>query len=424
MSALGNIIKKELKELMTPSTFLPIVIMAIVFGSMGGAFSGIGDQLEEAPLIALINEDQGHFSYIATDVFNHTANITFYSENIADKEKAINILKEKEGTALLIISQNFSEKIEKGEQGNFEVYWVMQGAGILDSISSSVVETLITIVNANITRELIKEGNATVNATTAVNPTHRNETTFLKQKELPGISPGQIASILSSQSMFIPIIMLMIIIMAGQLVISSMAFEKENKTLETLLTLPVKRSSIVAGKIIAAAIVGLILALIYMFGIGNYMTSLQFQGTGSSATFDLSLSGFDMFLIGIVVFITLVAALAFCMFLGTLAKNFKSAQTLTVPVVMLAMFPMLLTMFKDFDTLPLALKIILFGIPFSHPMMAPRALLFGDYLMVIAGIIYVSIFALIMIAIVVWIFKTDKILTGTTSFKWMKRFKK
>jgi ABC-2 type transport system permease protein len=424
MSALGNIIKKELKELMTLSTFLPIVIMAILFGSIGGAFSGIGEELEEAPIIALINEDQGHFSDIATGVFNITANVTFYSENIADKEKAINILKEKEGVALLIISQNFSEKIEKGEQGNFEVYWVMQGAGMLDSISSSVVEVLIDIVNANITRELIKEGNATINATTAVNPTKRNETTFLKQKELPGISPGQITSILSSQSMFIPIIMLMIIIMAGQLVISSMAFEKENKTLETLLTLPVKRSSIVAGKIIAAAIIGLILAFIYMIGIGNYMTSLQFQSTGSSATFDLSLSGFDIFLIGVIVFITLVAALAFCMFLGTLAKNFKSAQTLTVPVVMLALFPMFLTMFKDFDTLPLALRAILFGIPFSHPMMAPRALLFGDYLMVFAGIIYVSIFALVMIAIVVWVFKTDRIITGTTKFKFGKRFKK
>jgi ABC-2 type transport system permease protein len=87
------------------------------------------------------------------------------------------------------------------------------------------------------------------------------------------------------------------------------------------------------------------------------------------------------------------------MLLGTMAKNFKSAQTLTFPVTVLALIPMFLTMFKDFDTLPLALKGFLFGIPFSHPMMAPRALLFDDYLLVIGGIIYVSIFALIMIVL-------------------------
>ena len=112
------------------------------------------------------------------------------------------------------------------------------------------------------------------------------------------------------------------------------------------------------------------------------------------------------------------------MLLGTLAKNYKSAQTLTFPVTLLALIPMFITMFKDFDTLPVALKGILFGIPFSHPMMAPRALIFDDYLLVIGGIIYVSIFALIMISISVWVFKTDRLLTGSTNVKLKKIFKK
>ena len=425
MSAIGNIILKELKELMTPTTFLPIIIMAIVFGSMGGTIGGIEDELQEPPTIAVINSDSGRFSKIATNVFNQTAKVTFYSREINDKEDALNVLKEKEGTALLIINKNFSSDIENGKTATFEIYWIMKGAGILDSISSSVVERVISIVNTNITKDIIHKSNGSINSTLALNPTTRNETTYFKEKELTGISPSQIASVLSQQSTFIPIIMMMIIMMAGQIVISSMALEKENKTLETLLTLPVKRSSIVAGKIIAAAVVGLILAVIYMLGMGSYLASFQFQDTASgAASFDLSLSGLDMLLIGIVVFVSLVAALALCMLLGTMAKNFKSAQTLTFPVAVLVLVPMFMTMFKDFDTLPLALRAILFGIPFSHPMMAPRALLFGDYLMVFAGIIYVGIFALVMIAIVVWVFKTDRIITGTTKFNFGKRFKK
>ena len=114
-------------------------------------------------------------------------------------------------------------------------------------------------------------------------------------------------------------------------------------------------------------------------------------------------------------FITLIAALALCMLLGTFAKNFKSAQTLVFPVVMLAMIPMFITMFVDFDTLPPIGQGLLFAIPFSHMMMAPRALIFGDYMFVIGGIIYVTIFAAVIIAIVVWLFKTDKLLTGSTS---------
>jgi ABC-2 type transport system permease protein len=91
---------------------------------------------------------------------------------------------------------------------------------------------------------------------------------------------------------------------------------------------------------------------------------------------------------------------------------------------MLAMIPMFITMFADYDTLPLALKIVTFAIPFSYPMMASRALLFHDYTLVLGGIVYVGIFAAVTISIVVWIFKTDRLLVGTTRFKWLKKFKR
>jgi len=57
-------------------------------------------------------------------------------------------------------------------------------------------------------------------------------------------------------------------------------------------------------------------------------------------------------------------------------------------------------------------------------MMAPRALLFDEYLLVISGIIYVAIFAIVMIVIAVWVFKTDRLLTGSMNQKWQKFFKK
>jgi len=76
------------------------------------------------------------------------------------------------------------------------------------------------------------------------------------------------------------------------------------------------------------------------------------------------------------------------------------------------MIPMFITMFKDFNTLPTAVQAILFVIPFSHPMMAMRALLFDDYALVIGGIVYVAAFAIVMILVTVWIFKTDRLLVG------------
>ena len=422
MSALGNIIKKELKELLTPATILPIVVIALIFGSIGSSMEGIQEELDEKPVLGFINEDNSTLSTIVTSILENESEVIFNSSDIADKQYGLEQVKQQDGMALIVINKNFSTDILNDTRGGLEVYWMMKGAGLFDTISSGVVEQLIYSINREISKVLI-EDNTTVNASIALWPTSRIDTTYFKDREIR-LSPGAISGMLSSQSMLIPIVIMMIIIMAGNMVISSMALEKENKTLETLLTLPVKRTHIVTGKIVASAIIGLLFAVVYMFGMSRYFQGFQMSGELNLADFDLALTSSDFLLIGISLFITLIAALALCMLLGTMAKNYKSAQTLTFPVTMLAMIPMFVTMFADFDTLPLALKGLLFAIPFSHPMMASRALIFNDYVLVIGGIIYVLIFAIVTISIVVWVFKTDRLLTGSTRAKKLFSFKK
>ena len=390
--------------------------MALIFGSLGNTFSGIESELQEKPVIGVINEDNGSFSNAAFSILAVNANVVFSSTNVTDKQKGLEKLFQEKGVALIVIPKNFTQSIVNGKPGNIEIYWIMRGAGIMDSISSSVVSSILSSINSNISQELIRNSTS-INATTVLHPTLRNETTYFKSKELVGMSPERITSILSSQSTFIPIVMMMIIITAGGMVISSMALEKENKTLETLLTLPVKRTSIVAGKIVASALVGLILAAIYMIGLSFYMQSFQVSGETNLAAYGLTLTPQDFLLIGISLFVTLIAALSLCMLLGIFARNYKSAQTLTFPITMLALIPMFIIMFKDFDTLPFVLKVLVFAIPFSHPMMAPRALLFGEYPLVVAGIVYVSLFALITIIVAVRIFRTDRLITGAARKK-------
>ena len=420
MSALGNIIKKELKELFTPATFLPIIIVALLFSLMGNGIQGVTETVNEPPIIGIINEDNGSLASIATGVLNNNSKVVFNSSTLQEKQTGLDFVKQENGVALIIINHNFTDQILSGKQATIEIYWIMKGAGLLDTISSSIVENLLTTIRTNISMELI-QGNTSANATNAtvvLDPTIRLETTYLKDKEFVGISPNILSQMLSTQSLFIPIIMMMIIIMAGNIVITSMALEKESKTFETLLTMPVKRTSIVTGKIVASAVIGLILAVIYMIGMNYYFQGFQFSGGGEILTkYNLVLDTQGFIIVGISLFIALIAGLALCMLLGTFAKNYKSAQTLTFPITMLALVPMFITMFADFDTLPLAVKALIFAIPFSHPMMAPRALIFGNYTLVIGGIIYVTIFAIVTIAIVVWLFKTDRILTGSTRRK-------
>jgi ABC-2 type transport system permease protein len=188
--------------------------------------------------------------------------------------------------------------------------------------------------------------------------------------------------------------------------------EKENKTLETLLTMPVRRSHIVVGKMIGSALVGMIMAAIYMIGFSRYMGSFQSSDI-NLADFDLTLGMQDYLLVGVSLFTALLAGLSLCIVLGTFAKNYRSAQALIFPITAVALISAFIVMFKDFDTIPAVLRIIVFAIPFTHPMMAMRSLMLDNYALVVGGIAYTAIFTVVMVVVAVRIFNSDRLLTGS-----------
>lgn len=410
MSSLTNIVRKEVKELLTKSTIIPVIMMAILFGYLGSMMGDVGEEVSAPPVMGLVDLDDGIMSDMAFEVFN-TSSILAYEGT--DVEAGLESVEDAGGVALVVIPSNFTSDILNGSRGYIEVYWMMEGAGILDSISSASVDSLIRSMAYSITSYLVTESND-MDPTVVLSPLERADTTIFKDKQMEDVSPEFLVGVLSAQSFTVPFIIMMIIIMAGGMVISSMGMEKENKTLETLLTLPVSRHSIVSGKLVASALIGLVMAGIYMIGFNYYMRSLEMSADIDMAKYGLDLGLVDFILVGTSVFVSLLAALSMCMVLGTYAKNYKSAQTLTMPITLLAIIPMFITMFKDFATLPLALQVVLFAIPFSHPMMAMREAMFGNYVLVLGGIAYVTVFAIGMVAIAVWIFNTDRLLTGST----------
>jgi ABC-2 type transport system permease protein len=405
---IGNIVKKEFKELFVLSTILPIVVIAIVYGSAGNMIGNVQESIKEKPVIGIVDMDDGNFSGIAMSVLTENAKVVY---NGSDAEEGLQEVRKENGVALLAIPENFSQNIYANHPGEIEIYWIMKGAGMMDSISSGAVEGLIQAVNQEISKTLIQQGSSSDPALVLA-PTKRVDTTFFKDKEIEGLSPSTLSNMLMSQSIVIPIIVMMLIIMAGASVISSMGLEKENKTLETLLTLPVRRSHIVIGKMVGSALVGLIMAAIYMLGFSRYMTSFQ-SSDMNLADFGLALGMPDYLLVGISLFVALLAGLSLCIVLGTFAKNYRSAQALVFPITALALIPTFTIMLKDFDTIPAVLKVLVFAIPFSHPMMAMRALMLDNYWLVIGGIAYTAVFTVVMVGVAVRIFNSDRLLTGS-----------
>jgi ABC-2 type transport system permease protein len=438
MNHLWNLVRKELKELLTPASIIPIVAIAIVFASMGSMIGSEVDRASEAPTIGILSGDSGVYyddavGYIE-DFYINALGVADPSERITILDPALytvitggnanavrDTMEEAGVNILLVFDSEYSNNITNiagggapWKQGTIYVYWNDVEMGLFGSVSTAVVAQMIAYVNTMTAKVIIEDLGGAADPIYIQFPVAgpANRTVF-NGEIFDDITPADISNALQSQSMLMPILIMIIITMIGGMIISSMGNEKENKTLETLLTLPVKRTTIVSGKLIGSALAGLLFGIIYLFGMYMYTNSLA-QGAGalSLSSLGLTLSVADWGVVALVIFLGIMCALGMCMVLGAFVKNYKAAQTLTLPIGVLAMIPMFVTMFSDFNTLPEFVQVALFAIPFTHPMMIMNNLMLGNTFMIWAGLGYLLLFSTLMIYITVRIYKSDILLTG------------
>lgn len=419
MSEMLRIMKKEVKEHLTIKTIIPIVAFTLLFVFIGQLGVSTID-VEEVPVVGLIDEDDSEFSGEILNVFEANSDVAYISKDAADIQEALEKMEEDEWAALIFIPAGFSDNINDDAAGSIEITWRKEGIGV--SVPTVKVEYILQIANERLSRILI-EGEEKVSADVILNPFSIEETTHIRGKELAGVSPGQVDQAMGLYTSLVPIIIMLILIMSGGQVIESMGLEKGNKTLETLLTLPVKRRQIALGKILGSALVGLILAAIYMAGFGYFQMAFQPEAIDLAAL-GLSLGLSDYLLLAISLTLTIIAGLAICMLLGAMSSDYRSSQIRIIPLLILVFIPFFLILFTSFHSLPLLVKIIMFIIPFSHPMMAIEFLMFNDYALVIMGIIYVTVFTALTITLVSHVFQSDTLITGKFNLKWMQKISK
>ncbi len=418
MNHLLNLIRKELRELLTPGTIVTMVAMAMIFVGMGAMISEQSDQAGSdlaGMKFGYCNEDVAGDDSYSTGNLATLGGMELTSEEVSSSEMVMRTMSEKGLGFILVIDADFSEDVDDARQGKLTVYYNQKGLSMFDSTSSAVASIILAEFDRLVSDDyLIKNGVADtdfVRSPTGI----ESQSTFLNGKVYEGVTPEQIVNAVSMQQIFIPIIMMLVIIMIGSILISSMGNEKENKTLETLLTMPVKRTTVVTGKIIGSAIAGLLFALVYMFGMYYYMNSItgtSLSGGISLSDIGLTLSTLDWVIVTVFMFLSIICALGLCMILGAFVKDYRAAQLYVMPISILAIIPMVLTVFSDFQSMSPVLQAIVFMIPFSHPMMIMNSLLMDQTLLVVGGLVYMVAFALLSIYVTVRIYNSDILLSG------------
>lgn len=420
MNHFRSLIKKEVKELLTRHFVLSIVFIIVFFGFMGKIVRGTKEEIGKELKISLLDLDQTPFlQNILNTIEQHGIMIHEIENEIIGV--AIKEAKEKTATVLLVIPKGFGGKIQRMERGELHVYSMMKGISVSEAISSKAVKLVIDILNRSITTHFLRENIPGKDPANIMSPIDIKDFVVIKGRTISG-SPDMISALTTSQSVMIPLVLMIVIIFAGMMIMTSMGSEKENKTLETLLTLPVGRLTIIGGKMMGAAIVASVMTSAYMIGLRYYMSSFTESAKAPFFLEDLGLSitPFGYLLLGISLFMAILFALSICIDLGIFVQDTKSAQTMNLPLSMSVFIPYFLSMFRDIETLPLSLKILLYAIPFSHPIVAPKFLIFHNYSMVIGGIVYMTILTCMAMWVGVRLFNTDKVLTARLALKLRK----
>lgn len=201
---------------------------------------------------------------------------------------------------------------------------------------------------------------------------------------------------------------IMSIVLAGtNMATSATAVEKENGTLETLLTFPVKASELIIGKYLATVIVGLIASIIgLILTISSITIASHLFTMFKTISFSVNL---ETILIGI---ITCISASLFISGLSiaitSFAKTYKEAQSSSQVLSILTIIPMMVSL------IGIKINTIYYLIPIANyvqlllDIFSKKFNYLNIFIVLLSSIIYV----IIVISYIIAQYKSEKVLFG------------
>ncbi len=423
------LLKKELKELLTPTTIVILVLCVFGLTALGSIMdSEIEKSSEETGKINICDQDKGTFSSAIIEAMK-AADYEINEVELTGDDY-VKQLKDLDLTSVVIIPQGFEQQMQdiitSGEgvelkPVNIEMVSRLESLSLTGNMEDGSMMATTAIDSAVKTVVYSKMGVTPEQMLMLEAPVSLKETTIVGDKQAEA-SATMLSAYVMMSSMFVPIVIFLLIIYSSQMIMNAVATEKIDKTLETLLSAPISRLSVLLAKMTAASVVSALYAVAFLIGFKDMMGVGGMTDTISGALdssvvsqlgLDLSMGGYIMLVAQM--FLSLLITLAVSLILGALAKDAKSSQTLLLPIMGMVMIPYMISMFTDISALG-PFKWVLYAIPYSHTFMAQTNIILNDMPAYFGGLIYQLILLIICMGCAVKMFTSDKIFTLTLNF--------
>ena len=366
-----NILVKELKEMVRDPKILlamlivPLIMFPVLGGIMGYSMQAAREQAEKATVVVVDNDGE-NWAQNFTTYLNYSVKVSVINNITLNSTVALKLLSDHNATQLIEIPSGFSANMTEYKNGNTKInatvnfYGIFLGGGIFQEVGSAIIDNLVSGFNRLV----------------APNAVYTFKSTIIKEEIQKNVDPSILSRLMLSQAIAMPITIMILLTYSMSIAATSVAMEKEEKTLETLLTLPMDRFAILMGKLSGSILVAGVGAIAYMIGFNYYMSSLMTtipSGTLDLVSLGLAPSLLGYLLLGISLFVTLLSALAVAVIMSAFSEDVRGAQSLVGNLTPIIIIPALVLMYLDVNSLPLALKILIYALPYSHPIIAARA---------------------------------------------------
>ncbi len=441
-----NLLKKELAELVNKNMLLGLVVTVAIFMMLGGIMkTTINEAVDESRnvTINICDRDKTEFTESILEAMEKVNKDP--DSNVSAKINIIEcegddyaaILADNDISSLVIIPEGFTDSLDKKDQPELISVSRMTSAATMSNIDAGN-EGAINLIKQCISSTIAADtGMDDQQYKLMEEPVILTENTVVDDKDAR-ISQDSIMSKIMMQNMLLPIIVFVLIMMTSQMLMSAISNEKIDKTLETLLSAPVSRLSVIGAKMLAAAVVALLNAAVYMVAFSTFVsgatdevTRTVSEAAGTSITVDqaleqlgLNLGAVDYILIGVQLFFTIMICLSVSIMLGALIDDAKNVQNMLMPIMLCAMVPYIISMLADINSLPMIFRVIVYAIPFTHTFTAVPNLMFGNNMLFLGGLIYQIIVFLICIFFALRLFMSDKLLTVSLNIGQKSKYKK
>jgi ABC-2 type transport system permease protein len=332
-------------------------------------------------------------------------------------EDAIKELKGSDTRILIVVPNGFESNITSFRKAQVNVFFIVKSTGLTSIGIFSVVENVLNAYSKALVESFISSKSPEVNPEDVLNPLTTVSYTVVKDRVLK-VSPGVLFNqFFMSSGIMVPIVLMLVSTSVAQIAATATAVENEEKTLETLLTLPISRYSILMGKLIGSAVVAMLGTIIFIVGLIVYFQSIFslpiVAEEGLTISLELPTASFESY---VMLFISLLIAIFFAtslgVIIGALSSDVRISGSLVGFVQIPIMVPMFMVIYGDVRSLPLALQIFIYALPPSYPMLIAQSMFFTELpFEVLLGIPYSAAFTVFLVYLTSKLLVPEKLLS-------------